>query len=107
MTTPLTRRHFLVRSAHLAMTLGAVALHGRLQANEPAGKPPLFKISLAQWSLHRALFSSKLSNMDFAQQATTVYGIDAVEYVSQFFKNKAKDQGYYEGLYAVCCQRLT
>ena len=29
---------------------------------------------------------------DFAQQATTDYGIDAVEYVNQFFKDKAKDQ---------------
>jgi len=49
---------------------------------------------LAQWSLHRALFAGKLKNLDFAQQATTEYGIDAVEYVNQFFKDKAKDQTY-------------
>ncbi len=35
-----------------------------------------------------------MDNLDFAQQATTVYGIDAVEYVNQFFKDKAKDQKY-------------
>ncbi len=94
MTNSSTRRHFLRKSAHLAMTIGAFAKPGRLRAGEPNGKPPLFKISLAEWSLHRALFSGKLSNLDFAQQATTVYGIDAVEYVNQFFKDKAKDQGY-------------
>lgn len=59
-----------------------------------ADKPLPFKISLAQWSLHKALFAGKLKNLDFAQQATTEYGIDAVEYVNQFFKDKARDQAY-------------
>ncbi len=77
--------------------MGAVASLGVLAASEQSHgeeKKPAFKISLAQWSLHRALFSGKLSNLDFAQQATTEYGIDAVEYVNQFFKDKAKDQKY-------------
>jgi sugar phosphate isomerase/epimerase len=60
-----------------------------------ASKPkPPFQISLAQWSLHRALFSKQLDNLDFAKVAKNDYGIDAIEYVNQFFKDKAKDTKY-------------
>jgi len=55
---------------------------------------PLFRISLAQWSLHRTLFSGKLDNLDFAAKAKKDFDIDAVEYVSQFFKDKAADKKY-------------
>jgi sugar phosphate isomerase/epimerase len=53
-----------------------------------------FKISLAQWSLNKELFAGKLKNLDFAAKAKKDYGIDAVEYVNQFFKDKAKDKAY-------------
>ncbi|MDB4679075.1 sugar phosphate isomerase/epimerase [Rhodopirellula sp.] len=55
-----------------------------------------FKISLAEWSLHRTLRdrSKNLSNLDFARIAKREFGIDGVEYVNQFFKDKAKDQTY-------------
>ena len=55
-----------------------------------------FKISLAQWSLHRRLFGKqepKMDNLEFAAAARG-YGIDAVEYVNQFFKDKARDKNY-------------
>ena len=55
---------------------------------------PLFKISLAQWSLHRTIHGGKLDNLDFAAAAKNDYGIDAVEYVNQFFKDKATDAAY-------------
>lgn len=55
---------------------------------------PLFKISLAQWSLHKTLFGGKLDNLDFAKAAKEDYGIDAIEFVNQFFKDKAKDEKY-------------
>ena len=35
-----------------------------------------------------------LDNLDFAKVTRTVFGIDAVEYVNQFFKDKAKDAAY-------------
>ena len=54
----------------------------------------LFPISLAEWSLHRTLFAGKLDHLDFARTAKEDYGISAVEYVNQFFKDKAKDQKY-------------
>lgn len=84
------RRVFLKQSALGSLALTALG-NSPVLAQE---KPPLFKISLAQWSLNRALFAGKLNNLDFAQQATTEYGIDAVEYVNQFFKDKATDAKY-------------
>jgi len=57
-------------------------------------KAALFQISLAEWSLHRALFEGKLDNLDFVRTASKDFGIDAVEYVNQFFKDKATDQKY-------------
>src|SRR5215470_15814143 len=92
MDTNPTRRLFLQNSAITAAGLGLAALGQPLVRAQD--KTPLFKISLAEWSLHKTLFAGKLKNLDFAQQATTEYGIDAVEYVNQFFKDKAKDQAY-------------
>ena len=56
---------------------------------------PRFKISLAQWSLHNALFANQLGHLDFPKKATE-FGIHAVEYVNQFFKDKATDPAYLE-----------
>jgi sugar phosphate isomerase/epimerase len=53
-----------------------------------------FKISLAQWSLHRALFAREMDNLDFPAVAKNQFGIDAVEYVNQFFMDKATDMRY-------------
>ena len=64
-----------------------------------AGSKEPFKISLAQWSLHRRLRGRpaaggpRLDNLDFAKEACS-FGIDAVEYVNQFFKDKAEDAKY-------------
>lgn len=61
-----------------------------------------FKISLAQWSLHQSLFAGKLSNLDFPIKAKTDFGISAVEYVNQFFMDKANDRGYLAELKKRC-----
>lgn len=53
-----------------------------------------FKISLAQWSLHKTLFGGELDNLDFAAFTKKEFDIHAVEYVSAFFKDKAKDMSY-------------
>ena len=67
----------------------------------PPTPEPLFKISLAQWSLHRAFFGQqeveKLDPLKFAEIAKKDYGIDAVEYVNQFFKDKKNGRGVPEG----------
>lgn len=63
-------------------------------AHGDMGDKPLFKISLAQWSLHRTIFAGKLDHLDFARTAKEDFGIEAVEYVSQFFKDQATKPSY-------------
>lgn len=88
MHSTLTRRRFLQSSAAVAAT---AFLPTRLFAED---KAPLFKISLAEWSLHRAIKDKKLTNLEFARVAKKDFGIDAVEYVNGFWKDKAKDAAY-------------
>lgn len=61
-------------------------------------KKLFFKISLAEWSLHKTLFAKQLTNLDFPETAAKKYGIHAVEYVNQFFKDKANDKEYLKDL---------
>jgi len=61
-----------------------------------------FTISLAEWSLNKSLFGGKLDNLDFPAKAKNDFGISAVEYVNQFFKDKAKDQTYLAELKKRC-----
>jgi sugar phosphate isomerase/epimerase len=65
-------------------------------------KPMFFKISLAEWSLHNAIQSGKLTNLDFPLKAKNDFGIDAVEYVDQLFKDKTYDQAYLNELKKRC-----
>lgn len=92
MTDRPSRRSFLTRSAALAAGSALTALAGKLPAAD--GKPAPFQISLAEWSLHRALKGGQLDNLDFAKTAKQDYGIEAIEFVNQFFKDKAKDKQY-------------
>lgn len=82
------RRSFLQQAA---LASAALALGGCATANN---NRPLFKISLAEWSLNKALFGNKLDHLDFPGTARRDYGIDAIELVNQFFMDKAKDQKY-------------
>jgi len=93
-----SRRHFLRQAATVAAT-AAVAPHAI--ASELA-RQPFFEISLAQWSLHKALFSKKIDNLDFPAIAKKDYGISVVEYVNQFFKDKAEDTKYLGSLLQRC-----
>ena len=61
---------------------------------KPGAPEDLFKISLAEWSLHRMLRSGKLNNMQFPEFTKKTFGIEAVEYVNTFFFDKAKDKKY-------------
>ena len=56
------------------------------------------KISLAQWSLHRQLRSGQLKVLDFAVKTRRDFQLDAVEYVNQFFADKAQDQAFLRQL---------
>jgi len=57
-------------------------------------KEMFFKISLAQWSLNREFFGGKLDNLDFAKVTRESFDLNGIEYVNQFFKDKAEDHSY-------------
>ncbi|GGY85891.1 xylose isomerase [Cellvibrio zantedeschiae] len=61
-----------------------------------------FELSLAQWSLHKAFFSKEISPLDFPVIARKTYDIGAVEYVNQFFLDKAKDKVFLTELKKRC-----
>lgn len=107
------RRLFIKSSIGLAVTANLV------NASEIfTPKKELFKISLAEWSLHNTIFGEKLqslegeemgkalredsvkalsgtiSNLEFPVVARQKFGIEAVEYVNQFFIDKAHDEKY-------------
>jgi sugar phosphate isomerase/epimerase len=93
-----SRRQFVLNIATLATGL---TLAPRLFAKELLKKNS-FEISLAEWSLHKALFDKKMSNLDFPVVAKQQFGISTVEYVNQFFKDKAKDINYLNQLLQRC-----
>lgn len=75
---------------------GIALAAGETLANAAAKQ--VFKISLAEWSLHKTLFKKDLDNLDFAKTAKQDFGISAIEFVNQFFKDKAKDVSYLKEL---------
>ena len=87
----------------------------------PIPPPKAFKISLAQWSLHKSYFGDSLEKgweffgnalrndpgalltgvlnpMDFPVTARKAYDIDAVEYVNTFYYGKAKNMEVWKEL---------
>ena len=83
-----TRRSFIKKSAALSGLLV-----GNTYLNKAMASEPLFKISLAEWSLNRSIFAGKIDHLDFAILARQ-HGIEGVEYVNQFFMDKAEDTAY-------------
>ena len=86
----MNRRDFVKASgsAAAAACFSATGLERSTIAAEP-----LYKISLAEWSINKPLFAGQMQHLDFAKIAKGV-GIDAIEYVNQFFKDKAKDTAF-------------
>ena len=94
-----SRRLFLKQSA----AAGGLSLAPALALADHHKKvKPLFEISLAEWSLHKALFGKKMTNLDFPGVSKEKFGITAVEYVNQFFKDKAEDKSYLGELRKRC-----
>lgn len=86
-----TRRHFLATCAAASAGVGALGVSG-LRAAQRASAP-LYKISLAEWSINQPLRKGTLQHLDFPKIAKGL-GIDAIEYVNQFFMDKATDKAY-------------
>jgi len=108
------RRGFIRGALAVGAALGA---GGRLfGGDEPAPKEapkdapkgpaaaaePIFRISLAEWSLHRALGKGDLDTPGFVRAARDVYGLDAVEYVNSFLKRQVGDPAATAELGKLC-----
>jgi len=93
----LPRREFIKKTAQASAALTAASLPLAGCSLFPRNSSePLYRISLAQWSYHRAFFGTdgeKRDNLEFAA-ISRQHGIDAVEYVNHFFKDRADDEGY-------------
>ncbi|MFL2870912.1 MAG: sugar phosphate isomerase/epimerase family protein [Pirellulaceae bacterium] len=97
MTHLTRRRDFLAQSgaALAGLTLCSTAAEvANAKKREKKNRKAPFKISIAQWSLHKSLFAGKMDNLDFGKVSAEEFGINAIEYVNQFFKDKARDQEY-------------
>ena len=83
--------------------LSVSAVSGCATAKKSGGSGAWFDISLAEWSLHRTIRNEKkLTNLDFPRVARQEFGISAVEYVNQFFMDKARDAAYLKELKGIC-----
>jgi L-ribulose-5-phosphate 3-epimerase len=95
-----SRRRFLTG---LGAAMALPLLPRPLRATIPAAGrgEDLFRVSLAEWSLHRSLSGGEMTNLDFPMVARRM-GFEGVEYVNSFFKDKAKDRGYLGELKRRC-----
>lgn len=101
-----TRREFLVHTSTAALLAAAACKSTDTAAKPPApeahAKGVLFKLSLAQWSLHQALQKKELDPLDFPRVARSEYGIDTVEYVNTFYKEHKGDDAHWKQLARRC-----
>jgi L-ribulose-5-phosphate 3-epimerase len=121
-----SRRQFLINSGVAVLGAGAGLSACSLTSTTARPEQDIFKISLAQWSLHRTfvgekswgetynhygnldafgaalrnepevIFKGKINHLDFAKMAKREFGIDAIEYVNTFFLGKARDVKYLQ-----------
>ena len=86
------RRSFIIKTA--IGTSAAALLPASIFSSESApSKQP--RISLAQWSLNRTFFKGDLDPNDFASIATKSFGIQAIEYVNQFYVKQANNDKFW------------
>jgi sugar phosphate isomerase/epimerase len=88
----MNRRDFV---KHSGLAIGGALLGSAGLRAQGATPRPIFRISLAQWSINTAFKGrgGTLDNLEFAKVARQ-NGYEAVEYVNQFFMDKATDAAY-------------
>lgn len=91
----MNRRKFLTQTGQASVALSLLGFYACKTSNSTSQskKELFFKISLAQWSLHRTLRKNELDNLDFAAKSRS-FGCEGLEYVNGFFKDKATDFPY-------------
>ncbi|MBA7540197.1 hypothetical protein ES705_32491 [subsurface metagenome] len=89
-----SRRKFIKNIAITSVAVGIAP--SVIKASQSEEKEMFFKISLAQWSLHRKLRAGELDHLDFPAYTKNNFDIHTVEYVSPFFKGH--DESYLSQL---------
>jgi sugar phosphate isomerase/epimerase len=87
------RRTFIKKSGLIASAFSLQGVAAFPLNLHTFGQP---KVSLAQWSLHRALESRQTKAEDFASVARNDYGIEAVEYVNSFYKEEGSNELFWK-----------
>jgi hypothetical protein len=88
------RKKFLKLGGVAALSLPVSRFLTALHSESKFFSELFFNISLAQWSLHRTIRSGDMNHLEFPAIAKNKFGIEAVEYVSTFFQDKAEDYSY-------------
>lgn len=88
------RRLFIRNTALTGLGVGFVGING---CSTPSGEntsqaetiadAPLFKLSLAQWSVHKMIQAKEMNPMDFAMKAKG-WGFDGLEYVNHLYTDE-------------------
>jgi L-ribulose-5-phosphate 3-epimerase len=90
----MNRRSFLQKTLAAGAAL-TVAPRGLMaEGPTPRAESKLFRVSIAEWSFHKAIFAKQMDHLDFPRVAKLDYGIQGIELVNQFFKDKATDRKY-------------
>lgn len=93
----MNRRSFLQQSLAAGAALAGLPRLALADGPAPKAESRLFRISLAEWSFHRALFAKRMDHLDFPRVAKLDFGINGIELVNQFFADKVKDKAYLGG----------
>ena len=101
------RRNFIYRSTQAGMALsilGMAACKQTSKKEDPAEEAaaasttepsPFFKLSLAQWSIHRMIREGNMDPYEFAAKAKE-WGFTGLEYVSQLYDTELKAASFSE-----------
>jgi len=90
------RRRFLQSALAVPSAAWLLRWSSQPATAAPDDAEPLYKISLAEYSMHRMLAAGKLDHLDFAQLTKEEFGIGAVEYWNRPWFEKAEDKEYLE-----------
>jgi len=104
------RRNFVRNTAAAGLGLSVLGLHSCKNAKKEGASEegmnemeemamPFFKLSLAQWSIHRMIENGTLDPYAFAEKAKG-WGFSGLEYVSQLYDTELEADNYSEAAMA-------
>ena len=96
------RRKFVRNTTAAGVGLSVLGIYGCKQEKketteeteaETVAAGPFFKLSLAQWSVHRMIWNGEMDPYEFAAKAAD-WGFTGLEYVSQLYDKELKESNY-------------